>query len=250
MRLRKWRPLHGWAEFAYEILKIVLGVLIALGAGAVVDAYHWQGEVASTKEALNLEIAVGASYAVDRIAVEPCLGGRLSHLAKELARPGPWRGEPLPVVAGLSGRRGAVPRVYAAPARPWPKSTWDSIVPSGVFGHMSRNETQLYSAIYRDIEIMRDIQAQEVALAPNLTPLAFDRTLDEPRRDAMLTTVAQLDNLDSRMTTTATQMLPALREAGLLRSPELVDMIDKWPPIQRKLRGSCVRVLRINPRLL
>jgi riboflavin kinase/FMN adenylyltransferase len=41
------RPLHGWHEFAYEIVIVVAGVLLALGGAQVLDTIHSRSEVAS-----------------------------------------------------------------------------------------------------------------------------------------------------------------------------------------------------------
>jgi hypothetical protein len=52
------KPLHGWREFVGEVGIIVLGVLIALGAGQVVESLHFRHEQRDTLERLFRESQV------------------------------------------------------------------------------------------------------------------------------------------------------------------------------------------------
>src|SRR6185312_14058686 len=52
------KPLHGWREFVGEVGIIVLGVLIALGAGQVVESLHFRHEQHDTLERLFRESRV------------------------------------------------------------------------------------------------------------------------------------------------------------------------------------------------
>ena len=49
------KPLHGWRAFAGEVGIIVIGVLIALGAGQIVEWVHWRSEQRDTLERLFQE---------------------------------------------------------------------------------------------------------------------------------------------------------------------------------------------------
>ena len=61
MDIQKPKPWLGLREFLKEFGTIVLGVLVALGAGQAVEAIHLNGEVRETREALRDEIATNAS---------------------------------------------------------------------------------------------------------------------------------------------------------------------------------------------
>ncbi len=47
------QPLHGRREFAGEVRFIVVGVLIALGAGQLIDDWKWRGTVQAERKALD-----------------------------------------------------------------------------------------------------------------------------------------------------------------------------------------------------
>jgi hypothetical protein len=245
MRLRMWRPPEGWSDFTYEVVKIVLGVLIALGAGAIVDAWNWRSDVRATREALNAEIAVNAGYALDRLAINGCLRDRLTELAGTLRKGEQWKGNPLKIAGSAAKAR--LPRVYGIPIRPWPTGAWSAAVSGNVLGHMPRQEAQLYATVYRQFEVMRDTQAQEAELTPLLAPLAFDQQLDGGQVNAMTQTLTRLDGLNSLQFAVADQILPLLGPLGVLRDPANVELINLYPPQQREGRGPCAHVLVVSP---
>lgn len=57
MQSRLPKPLHGWRAFVGEVGIIVRGVLIALGAGQVVEAIHERTELWDLRSALRAELA-------------------------------------------------------------------------------------------------------------------------------------------------------------------------------------------------
>lgn len=239
-----WRPPEGWSDFTYEVIKIVVGVLIALGAGAVVDAYNWRSDVRATREALNAEIAVNAGYALDRLAINDCMRDRLVSLADKLRSGQPWAGDPL-LLAGSAGKA-RLPRVYGVPIRPWPTGSWTAAMASGAVAHMDRAEAQLYATVYRQIELLRDTQGQEAELTPNLAPLAFDQTLDTAQMNAMTQTLTRLDSLNNLQFAVAGQLLPLLGPLGVLRDPANIELINLYPTGQREARGRCVHLLAVS----
>ena len=80
MDVRLPKPLHGWREFAGEVGVIVLGVLIALGAQELVQAWQWRSEVKQTREALDAELAHNLEFFNYRISLSPCVRSRLNEL--------------------------------------------------------------------------------------------------------------------------------------------------------------------------
>lgn len=51
------KPLHGWREFVGEVGIITLGVLIALGAEQIVEAWQWHEKVGIVRKSLMGELA-------------------------------------------------------------------------------------------------------------------------------------------------------------------------------------------------
>ena len=80
MHVRLPKPMHGWRAFAGEVGIIVLGVLIALGAGQVVEWVHWRNEVADARRALDREVAYDLGAVAKRQQEAPCIDRRLREI--------------------------------------------------------------------------------------------------------------------------------------------------------------------------
>ena len=52
----KSKPWPDWRAFLWEIVTIVIGVLLALGAGQVVEAFHWRDEVAEESASSSVKL--------------------------------------------------------------------------------------------------------------------------------------------------------------------------------------------------
>jgi hypothetical protein len=85
MRFRLPRPLHGWQEFAYEIIIVVIGVLLALGGAELIDSLNSRSEVASFEEAVNHELGRNLGIYQSVMAARPCAARRLADLERFLA---------------------------------------------------------------------------------------------------------------------------------------------------------------------
>ena len=72
MRLRLPTPMHGWRAFAGEVGIIVIGVLIALGAGQLVESIHWRGEVRNARKSLAEDMAQSNRAFAFRVATHDC----------------------------------------------------------------------------------------------------------------------------------------------------------------------------------
>lgn len=77
MRLRLFKPLHGWRAFVSEISIIVIGVLVALGAQQLVEDWNWTRRVTDAERALQRESRTNAQHAVEMIGVAPCVDAQL-----------------------------------------------------------------------------------------------------------------------------------------------------------------------------
>jgi hypothetical protein len=102
MRFRLLRPLHGWHEFAYEIIIVVIGVMLALGGAQLLDTLNSRSEIASFREAVNHELGRDLGIYQSMMASRPCVtrrtrelerfltdarGGRHHPLARPIGRP-------------------------------------------------------------------------------------------------------------------------------------------------------------------
>ena len=74
------KPLHGWREFAGEVGIIVLGVLIALGAGQLAESIHQRGEARAARENVVGEIEQNLDIFRRRAEIQPCIDRRLDEV--------------------------------------------------------------------------------------------------------------------------------------------------------------------------
>ena len=82
MRFRLPRPMHGWRAFAGEVGVIVLGVLIALGAQQLVEAWQWNGEVKDFRESVENELGRNLGIYQSSMESRPCVTRRLAELER------------------------------------------------------------------------------------------------------------------------------------------------------------------------
>jgi hypothetical protein len=106
------KPLHGWRELVGEVGIIVLGVLLALGAGQIVETVHWRSEAGKFRQAVESEIALDLGTYDYRMAENGCVNRRLDELQAWLQS---WRnGTP----RGLTGPIG-IPASLAPNTSVW-----------------------------------------------------------------------------------------------------------------------------------
>ena len=80
MRIHLPKPLHGWREFLGEVGIIVLGVLIALGAGQVVEWVNQRSEAREAESAIRGEIEQNMAKLRSRQAKMACVVHRIDEL--------------------------------------------------------------------------------------------------------------------------------------------------------------------------
>lgn len=81
MQVQLPKPLHGWRAFAGEVGIIVLGVLIALGAGQLVDAWQWREKVRRAESSMRLELAEdNGPQAYGRLLIGKCLDQQITRI--------------------------------------------------------------------------------------------------------------------------------------------------------------------------
>ena len=129
------KPLHGWRAFVGEVGIIVIGVLIALGAEQVVEAIHWETEVATFRSAVREEVASDLGTYKYRLSENGCVERRLDELERWLAS---WHsGHPL----RLTGQIGAPASLSLE------RAVWESRDPA-MMAHMPAKERIALGVIY------------------------------------------------------------------------------------------------------
>src|SRR4051794_7061808 len=81
------KPMHGWRAFVGEVGIIVLGVLIALAFGQLVDAWQWRDKVSHAEAAMRLELAEDdGPQAFGRALIGQCLDTQLGKIRDEAGK--------------------------------------------------------------------------------------------------------------------------------------------------------------------
>ncbi|HEY5336917.1 MAG TPA: hypothetical protein VIJ85_01835 [Rhizomicrobium sp.] len=146
MRFHLPKPLHGWREFAGEVGIIVLGVLIALGAGQVVDTFRQRSDLAQLRDALHAELADDRARWEDIRAGDECTVRRLDALEHWL--------DVAPADARLN-------HAYTPFLWNTHTSAWDSAKSSPAGQLLGLNERLTYASLYEGLENWRRIDDEE-----------------------------------------------------------------------------------------
>ncbi len=131
------KPLQGWRVFCGEVGIIVLGVLIALAAQQLVEAWQWRNEVAGFRDAVREEMELDLGTYPYRARQKPCITARLGELQRWLDGWRNGRGERLLGPIGMTTSH--VIRT----------NVWDSRDPD-TFAHMPRHERLENSFLYSE----------------------------------------------------------------------------------------------------
>jgi hypothetical protein len=134
------KPLHGWREFLGEVGIIVIGVLIALTAEQVVDAWHWHNEVADARRALDRELAYDLGALVNRQQEGPCIDRRLHEIRS--------------LLTGSSSGLGSAPRSPLGQPQLWRPRTnvWQATMAAQVAEHMPLATRLGYADFYGGLQ--------------------------------------------------------------------------------------------------
>jgi hypothetical protein len=239
------KPLHGWRAFIGEVGIIVLGVLIALGFGQIVELWQWHQNVTTARQEMANELAGAADQGAERVAIEACLRDRIGELAAKLnASTGRWTADAMPSPTGENHSMG---RVYGAPLRGWSTDSWDTAKSTGVLDHMQHEEVASYSAAFGEIAAIRDFQNEELPLESKLSFLGTEQQLDNSSRIDALEALGQLDTLNATMSGLSDLLINQVQNLHLrvdrsATSKVLQAMIAQ----QRKFRGRCVKDVQIQ----
>jgi len=143
------KPLHGWRAFAGEVGIIVVGVLIALAFGQVVQSIHDRSVAEQARDAIRAEVRENLWWLEFRDSYEPCIDGMLAQLGDVLDRA--RAGQPTPLITNLHFP------VYAKIT----SLRWDANAEAGRTSLFSGNEQRLLGNMYFTTEDFRASQDQE-----------------------------------------------------------------------------------------
>lgn len=235
------KPLNGWRPFLGEVGIIVLGVLIALGTGQVLEAWQWQQQVKQTELVFRQELGVAAASAYGRMSVDRCLHERLESIARGLNEEGgKWEGM-VASGADTDSKSNPLPAAYRAPHEWYPMEGWSNALSDGTLNHLSQKRRAAFSSAYTWLRKFKEDVQREHELSTKLDPLATNRLLSEDARIAMLQSVAELKRLNEAIYEDAMNLLSAANTAQIsLTSKQARKSIDATVKLERQIYGDCV----------
>lgn len=140
MHVRLPKPLHGWRAFVGEVGIIVLGVLIALGAGQLVESWHVRAEANSLRATMHDELAIDRARWQVTHAEFPCALAWLDQMDRwSMSAPA---NERLPTVPG--------PIVWNMHL-----SSWEVARSSPALQDMDLKERDAIAAVYQALDAMQ-----------------------------------------------------------------------------------------------
>jgi hypothetical protein len=165
MRWRSIRPVHGWPELVQQILIVVAGVLIALGAQQMVDDWRWRREIREFRAALDNELGYNLAAYRDRLEQSACIQRRLDQLSTWMGRV--EDGEQLRLVSPI-----ARPMTLAART-----SVWESRTPEAA-SHLGLENRLIYAKLYDSVALFAAQRGDERVVWNELMDFEGARDLD------------------------------------------------------------------------
>ena len=159
MRLHVPKPLHGWRAFAGEVGVIVLGVLIALGAGQILEWMHDRQVAEEARENVRAEARLDLGFIRDRIAAQDCIEKRLSDLSAILGKAGAGTLEPRPTW------------IARPPTVPFFTARWQAATASGRNSLFPAKEQEQFGTLYQIFGRYNDYQPGEQEVWADLRAL-------------------------------------------------------------------------------
>ena len=234
MQVHLPKPLHGWRAFVGEVGIIVLGVLIALAFGQLVDAWQWRDKVSHAEAAMRLELAEDdGPQAYGRLLIGQCMDMRLARIHDGAGK-----------VPADQMRQWAAS--YIPPFRTWDSEAWKVVVASDTGSHMGSDRLIAWSAPYRilpGLTELNELEAQKVTELRNDLPPTGELSSSDLRSLRLTSGLLRLANY--RFMRGSELLLARMRALGA----------EVPQPIQRQLiahakamYGSCVSVPDLNAR--
>lgn len=241
MHVRLPKPLHGWRAFLGEVGIIVLGVLIALGAGQVVENIHERYLARQAIDHIRAELAYDSAFAVERIAIGDCMRAGFTDLRQRLIASGDdWpglRGKMLAGSPNVTVSLFASQPPLSSPHRLWPVSAWTQATTSGVFNE-GEGRFFNYAALYAMVDWLGRLQDHEIADHAKLLAFNVPQKLDPSSRLELLRDLGSVDSDNADVERLAGVFVTAARRNGI--PPDLRWLKRVLEPDARS-RGSCVK---------
>lgn len=207
------KPVRDWPDFIKEVGTIVLGVIIALGAGQMVDNWNWHSEVGIVEDSLDDELAGSLFAAQERIKITECQRQTLDALDD---------------LADKSRGTLVIRNTPVSRNRIWGSAAWEAAVASGALAHMPHDTRNSYAELFSFVRLFADLNIRQQQLWASINAYRRPRPFTDISRERFVETVAQLRSLTGTMNLAARQFVEAAkplhiqldpRDAATLREP-------------------------------
>jgi type II secretory pathway pseudopilin PulG len=150
MHVRLPKPTHGWRAFVGEVGVIVLGVLIAIALGQLVDTVHWNNQVQEARVALGEEMAHTNKAFAFRVAAHDCIARRLTKLNDIVEQ------------AARHDASSKVGEVIPDIGNALSSNIWETNRAAQTLTHFDRFQLRLYGSYYTQLGNVQAFMGQEV----------------------------------------------------------------------------------------
>ena len=225
------KPLHGWRAFAGEVGIIVIGVLIALGAEAVVQSVNDRHVAEEARENVRAEARLDLGFIRDRINTQHCIDARLDALSAILSKAGDGALEPRPSWIGLP------------PTIPFFTGRWQAATASGRNSLFPPKEQEQFATLYQIFDRYNDYQPREQEVWADLRALeTWQGPLGPEARVAFAKSLQQAKYLAWDLNYAGTYALRDGTDMGLSDAPVPPQLHSICLPITES-RGDAARQL-------
>lgn len=181
------QPPHGWRALAWEVVVVVVGVLIALGAQQLAENLSWRDKVAVQREALNTDIAAGIGSIALRRIWQPCRDRKAEEIERLLSARA--QGRTLPVVGHVG-----------APYTVWePVSSYEGAISDGSLAKMPFAVRRKYEDLVSNIRNVNRLQEQEFQVWLKLQRLDHPDRMTEADWSDVRGVLGELQVLNQRL---------------------------------------------------
>lgn len=148
----RWLRSERGQRFVREVGSVVLGVVIALGLGAVANEIGWRIYAYNARQALAEELGEAFGQAGERERIEACYLRRFDTLSAIVER------------GADTGRLEPVGAIGQPMMRTWSRGVWTSVVGSETAAHMGREYLDNLSGAYEFVDLIARRSERELEL--------------------------------------------------------------------------------------
>lgn len=204
MKLPRIQFGEGWKKFAAEVGIVVLGVVIALTLGEMVESMNWADRRAEARAALRAELSQAAGSAMERQRTAGCLKRRLAQLRVVIDQ------------GASTGRLPSVSNFPLPPMRPWRTTAWQTVVASQTASRFPVQTLNELASAYQTIEQMRSWNIDEKEAWTSLSLLnGAGRPLSPQLEMYLRDAHARAEFYARIIALTAPQLTRDIRQAGI-----------------------------------